>query len=350
MMISYISGLGTGFFKRVRVWDYLNSTETRPDVIPSSNKFIKIFCHLPVKSLIQFRSVSKEWMSLIDSSEFNSDYIIVQAQRKRLLLRVYTGYVADDLERGRYCWIIDDDDDTFPQYMISLRYSQSAKLVSKFVGSSHSLLYFNNEYLGEYDYFNRYVIWNPSIRKSVTIDVPYKGGGSVGFGVCPNSLDPKIVRINVQYDNDHKRNVWRVGVFTLSGRVWRSPLTKLPSKWVNFGFYAQTPLVIKGFIYCRVLTGVVQRERNGSNEKFHNVWLMDHVSKSFIKLFNVTLPERLWKVLGFRNNDQLIIVKNEYRMELVAYEPDSKQYNNLGLYADFMSSSGGSNDYERLIV
>ncbi|XP_071717886.1 putative F-box protein At3g47150 [Rutidosis leptorrhynchoides] len=292
---------------------------------------IKIFCHLPVKSLIRFRSVSKEWKSLIDSSEFNSNYIIGQAQRKRLLLRVYTGYVADDLERGRYCWIVDDDDDdTFPQHMISLRYSQSAKLVSKFVGSSHGLLCFNNEYLGEDDYFNRYVIWNPSIRKSVTIDVSYNGGGSVGFGVCPKSLDPKIVRINIAilpYDDYIPGPCDNFIVsFDLTSEEFKK--ISVPNKLSHNPFQIFN---LRGSI------GVVQREISGSNEEFHKVWLMDHVSKSFIELFNVTSPERWWKVLGFRNNDQLIIVKekiDEYRKELVAYEPDSKQFNNLGLYVD----------------
>ncbi|XP_071717873.1 F-box only protein 8-like [Rutidosis leptorrhynchoides] len=321
---------------------------------------IKIFCHLPIKSLIRFRSVSKEWKSLIDSSEFNSDYIVRQTQRPRLLLRVKTRYVADDPERGKYCWIVDDDD-SFPQHKISMTYPTSVKRLSnindevKLVGYSHGLLCFTGYYLGEDDdFFNRYVIWNPSIRKSVSIDALYYEHVHVGFGVCPNSLDPKIVRINmfdVPYDCHLElvNIVWRVEVFTLSGGVWRSPLIKLPRKWFNISLDRETPIVINGFIYwcadvgkerskiygniLRDSLGAVQSERNGSKE-VHNVWIMDHVSKLFTKLFSITLPERCY-VVGFRDNDQLIIgMINEKRgiYELVAYEPNSNQVNDLGLY------------------
>ncbi|XP_071717859.1 F-box only protein 8-like [Rutidosis leptorrhynchoides] len=363
---------------------------------------IQIFYQLPVKSLIRFRLVSKEWKSLIDSSEFKSDYIICQlAQRKRILLRVYRGYVDDDHEREEYCWIVDDDE-TFPQHKISFKYPWSVnrlknmKQDSKLVGCSHGLLCFTGE---DDDCFNCYIIWNPSIKKSVTIDSPnYRWAIAVtsGFGVCPNSLDPKIVKINTfdvpydydyDYDNDFlcTHRAWRVEVFTLSAGVWRSPLTKLPNKWYNINLESQTPVVLNGFIYwsayvgrmfidCNTIIsfnleseeftklklpselarlngdreldlfklreslGVVQSEFEGSKE-VHKVWLMDYNSKSFNKLFNLTLPE-MWDVIGFRDNEQLIIKMIDERFKysekrvvsgLVAHEPNSKHFNYLGL-------------------
>nr|GFA46485.1 putative F-box protein At1g32420 [Tanacetum cinerariifolium] len=46
------------------------------------------------------------------------------------------------------------------------------------------------------------ILWNPFIRKSVGIPVPYVYGSPygytlVGFGVCPDANDPKLVKINV---------------------------------------------------------------------------------------------------------------------------------------------------------
>ncbi|XP_071694988.1 F-box/kelch-repeat protein At3g23880-like [Rutidosis leptorrhynchoides] len=239
-----------------------------PDYIPSVIQ-IKIFYHLPIKSRLRFRSVSKEWKSLIDSSEFKSDHILGQTQRKRFLLKVYKGMNVDDPEyrgKGDSYWVVEDDD-IFPQNKISLTYPQSFNLllnkyglwynnVLEFVGSSHGLLCFTGCYVGEVDdCFNRYVIWNLSIRKSITIDALYYEHVNAGFGVCPNSLDLKIVRIirfYVPYCNvEHKLKnwVWRVEVFTLSARVWRSPLIKLPSKWVGIILKSRTPVVLNGFIY-----------------------------------------------------------------------------------------------------
>ncbi|XP_071717872.1 F-box only protein 8-like [Rutidosis leptorrhynchoides] len=362
------------------------------DYIPSIIR-IKIFCHLPVKSLIRFRTVSKEWMSLIDTSKFNSAYIVhQQAKRRRLLL--WGDYY-------QYCWIVDDDD-SFPQHKISLPFNRILNTEQiEFVGNSNGLLCFTGCYLTEDHYFNRYIIWNPTIRKSVLIDALYNKRIFVGFGVCPNTLDPKIVRIHIihvepnhhPYDDDLQQYVtrlWRVEVFTVSTGVWRSPLTKLPRKWFNIGLCYQTPLVINGFIYwcayvgfvtnktivsfdlgseefakvqvpsnladkyfelfkLRNSIGVVQLDDSiSSKEGVYNVWLMDHVSKSFIKLFNVTLPE-MWKVVGFRDNEQLIIQKTEkhlvekglpqYVTELVAYKPNSEHFNDLGLYVGCSSVS-----------
>ncbi|XP_071717868.1 F-box only protein 8-like [Rutidosis leptorrhynchoides] len=342
---------------------------------------IKILCRLPAKSLIRFRSVSKDWKSLIDSSNFNSDFIVHQARRKRLLL--WSDYTHNDC--------IVDVDDSIPQQKISLSHPLSfnrfycrlrKRKQMKFVGCSYGLLCYAGRYLSseDDDYFNCYVIWNPTIRKSVVINALYNKRIYVGFGVCPNTLDPKIVRINiihvsrddVQYD-DNKDKVWRVEVFTLRGRVWRSPLTKLPRKWLKIDLYRKgtgykTPLVINGFIYwcaysnstnmvvffdlgseefakvqvpsylyntfdifkLRNSLGVVGIDR----EEVHNVCLLDHVSKSFIKLYTFTLP-KMWswsKILGFRDDEQLIIIKRDndaHGSEFVAYDPNLKHFNGL---------------------
>ncbi|XP_071717875.1 F-box protein At3g57590-like [Rutidosis leptorrhynchoides] len=313
---------------------------------------IEIFYHLPVKSLIRFQSVSKEWKSLIDSPEFESDYIVSQAQRKRLLLRVNRGY-----------WVLDDDDDdTFPQHMISSRYPQSVNYFT-LVCSSHGLVCFiSGSYLGEDNnnnvlnrcdiFWNLYGTCGKLVEiESVAIDLPYNGGGSVGFGVCP------VVKIN---------NV----IFKREG----SRFIKLPSKWLNIQLSAQTSLVINGFVYWVVSTvvdcnyfilsfdltsdeftkidvpntlahnnfdififkeslSVIQREGTTfQGNEVYKVWLMDHVSKSFIVLFNVTLQPK-WRVVGFNDKDQLIIVYTDgYKAQLLAYNPNLSHLINLGVY------------------
>ncbi|XP_071717962.1 putative F-box protein At1g46984 [Rutidosis leptorrhynchoides] len=323
----------------------------------------------------------KEWKSLIDSSEFISDFIKRQPQRKRFLLTV--AYVDDEPERGENCWIVDDDDgdDSFPQNRISLTYPRSVNpllyqygdddIKLKFVGSSHGLICFTSSLslCGEADGLDQYVIWNPCIRKSVSIVGDYyKDKVFVGFGVCTNSFDPKICR-----------------------GMEKSPLTN--SEWFDIDLTYHPPLVSNGFIYwCAYVTkifgadrftsmivsfdlatekftkipvpdklsqrgfrlfklrgslGAIQvRESMDSNEEFHEVWLTDDVSKLLTKVFTITLPKNS-KVVGFRDNGQVIINKDEkhvvylqeggvegfeHRPELVAYDPDLKQIKDLGLH------------------
>nr|GEY36606.1 hypothetical protein [Tanacetum cinerariifolium] len=73
---------------------------------------------LPAKSLIRFRCVSKQWKSLIDSSEFIKNYQSMNAPH--LLVRYNVLQYDDDIDG--YISILDEyvsiiDNDTFPQHM-----------------------------------------------------------------------------------------------------------------------------------------------------------------------------------------------------------------------------------------
>ncbi|GJW70783.1 hypothetical protein Tco_0432754 [Tanacetum coccineum] len=117
------------------------------------------------KSLIRFRSVLKPWMAFIDSPEF----------------------IAYDV--------------TFPQQQqdFSPNVSDLVKQLkdSTVIGSScglwclHGYKNWPTEML---------VIWNPSIRISVGIVVPFVSSfckmTNFGFGVCPSTYDPTIVIIS----------------------------------------------------------------------------------------------------------------------------------------------------------
>ncbi|XP_071740405.1 putative F-box protein At1g32420 [Rutidosis leptorrhynchoides] len=364
----------------------------------------EILCRLPIKSLIRFTSVSKQWKSFIHSSEFNFNFMVRQAHRKCLItavddVDVENVDVVDDNFRkqclsGEERWpgcLIVDDDDTFPKRKVCLTYPRSLNQLKntylEFHGSSLGLLCFSANHIDEDDTFIRCVIWNPSIRKSIAIETPYYPNVKIAFGVCPKSLDPKIVKINmfdVPYglSYDEQRRVWRVEVFTLNSRVWRSPFVKIPSKWFDINFYEQTPpLVINGFIYWLRYASIHYTDRNADGRsymiisfdlateefmKIHvpdelahssfdifklgesvaisessprdcKVWLMDHVTKSFTELYSIKLPEPMTK-LGCTDNNQLIII--DYPSgELVAYDPDSKHLINLGIYVDCFTAS-----------
>nr|GEW65314.1 hypothetical protein [Tanacetum cinerariifolium] len=94
------------------------------------------------------------------------------------------------------------------------------------------------------------VLWNPSIRKSVAIRIPnvidsLYGYTCIGFGVCPHTNDPKLVKINV---TKTLSICWEVHVFTLSSRVWKAVYTGAPFKSCH-SFWDH--VFIDGLIYWR---------------------------------------------------------------------------------------------------
>ncbi|MFS8015860.1 putative F-box domain-containing protein [Helianthus anomalus] len=137
---------------------------------------------LPVKSLLRFQSVCKAWSSLIESSDFIAHY---RSQQQHLL-----------------------DDDIFPQQKVSLTFPVSVK----------EMLY----------YYPMIISSCHGLVKTVTVAVPTSDiyPTTLGFGVCRETGDPKIVNIryNDRWSQDNVTCIpSQVEVFTLSTGVWRSP-------------------------------------------------------------------------------------------------------------------------------
>ncbi|GKD25162.1 F-box domain containing protein, partial [Tanacetum coccineum] len=149
----------------------------------------EIMKRLPVKSLVQFRSVSKQWKSFIDCPEFIKTYHINHPNPKHHLLVRYNHVPT-------YTSIIDDN--TFPQQKFPLTAPEPLNLLSSVDG----LLCFYGLYKDIELETKMVVLWNPSVRKCVGIpipnvfDSPY-GYTRIGFGVCRDTNDPKLVKINV---------------------------------------------------------------------------------------------------------------------------------------------------------
>ncbi|KAF5764855.1 putative F-box domain-containing protein [Helianthus annuus] len=139
---------------------------------------------LPAKSLIRFRSVCKSWKSMIESSDFITGY---SGQHQHLLVR----YI--DCEPDYVSIIVDDD--TFPRQKVSVTVPQFVDMLKYYrtTGTSHGLLCLYNNRMA--------VIWNPSITKEAAVVLPNVPdnqiyGTVLGFWVCGETNDPKIVKIN----------------------------------------------------------------------------------------------------------------------------------------------------------
>nr|XP_043625637.1 putative F-box protein At1g50870 [Erigeron canadensis] len=226
----------------------------------------QIIKRVPVKALLRFRSVSKQWKSLIDSPDFAADYCVRQSQPHRLLIRYFYKYdsasYVDDNE-NKYVSVADDD--TYHQHQFpstTLPKSVNSFTCITIVGSSHGLFCFYG-YDGNQPFSYGYrdtesfmvVLWNPWIRKSVDVPVPNvlckQYGTILGFGVSPQTpKDPKIVKINSLFTSDIDTPVhipWRVEVFTLSSGTWKSPSNNLPCR--NSIIFHWSQVALDGVIY-----------------------------------------------------------------------------------------------------
>ncbi|KAJ0679619.1 putative F-box domain-containing protein [Helianthus annuus] len=277
---------------------------------------------LPVEPLIRFRTVCKAWKSLIDSSDFIRNHIKQQNQQHLLV-------------------------------------------------SSHGLLCL----FGPDD---KAVIWNPSIRKAVDVVLPDMVGDGIyvnvlGFGVCPETIDPKVIKIRI-YTEDVIP--WQVEVFTLSTRVWRSAYSSnVPSKCfcdrvdgrdgcgnliVSFDLTSEEFGEVKlpdCLTYTHKLSMLKLRESlavieasleevdlgRGYDKRVYHIWRMkDGVPKLFEKLFSIDYsPDgSVVYIRGFRKTGEALLgwlAPPDFNRTLAAYEPYSKAITNLGINGSYIS-------------
>ncbi|XP_076921308.1 F-box/kelch-repeat protein At3g23880-like [Bidens hawaiensis] len=316
----------------------------------------------PVKSLLRFRSVSKQWKSFIDGSEFITHHLLNNNTQHHLLIR----YMLDS--GIKYVSIVDGDH-SLPQHKF---YPVPPIANAKMLGSSHGLVCLFGSAPEPPN--KLFYVWNPSIRKCVRIVSPIDTY-IAGFGVCPNTSDPKIVAI---------KHGLKAEVFTLSTRAWRSVPMNMVSSSVAFS--GNPVVVIDGAIHWRgyernpnvnfneriIKFDLVSEEfgevalpdglvdvsswdisrfkeslavmgyrEDDAGKIVCDVWVMlkNGVSNSsFTKLFTVKNNSLCYiGVIGFRKNGQPIVVpSDEYlslESELQVYEPSSEQMNGIGIYS-----------------
>nr|XP_043632957.1 putative F-box protein At3g10240 [Erigeron canadensis] len=331
---------------------------------------VEIMKRLPVKALAVFRSVSKAWKSVIDSRLFVADYTNFH-QQHRLLIR----YMIDYKFGYYYQYVSIVDNDTLSRHEFQIVIANVPGSVVQLVGTSQGLLCLFGDYRVDDCIKKTAVIWNPSLGKSIAIDVPVVGDSDstvLGFGVRPDNLDPMIVTI------DYVEHCYEVMLFVLSSRDWRTPRGRLPPKSIVFSH--GTPVATDRCIYweacevsiylvvafdmvCETFTEINLPHcvaHRSSNEDFSismirgslallewyddvkkqgcDVWMMvdNGASKSFTKLFTInipSLPSLSTEVLGFRKNDQPIMQTAGYRhpASLELYEPRTGTIKKTGI-------------------
>ncbi|GJR89297.1 retrovirus-related pol polyprotein from transposon TNT 1-94 [Tanacetum coccineum] len=340
----------------------------------------EIIKRLPVKSVVQCRSVSKQWKSLIDSPKFIKSY---HSCKTHLFVKYK---LANDLKYVSFA-----DDDTFPNHKSSLTIPQPVSqlgYISTLTSVNGLLCFFGS--LQDVSDEKIAVLWNPSVGKTVSITISNSllipdGLTFIGFGVCPNTSDPKLVRINtIGFPTVLN---WEVEVFTLSAHVWKTVSNIPPTfRTCHLTF---NHVFVEGFIYWRaydnielapgilsnmiisfdlksdefgvvylpgrlvhtnglVLSkvyeslGLFEYYYNDGETRFCDVWIMkEGVTKSFTKMLSIKATHSWvrYRVLELRKNGEVIIenIDDTNSSILQVYEPSSGRISGVGINGSFGS-------------
>nr|GEZ80029.1 DEAD-box ATP-dependent RNA helicase 21 [Tanacetum cinerariifolium] len=243
------------------------------------------------------------------------------------------------------------DNNTFPQQKFPLTTPESLRLVRGAVtlGSDNGLLcyfgYHNDTQKGEP---LMAVIWNRIVRKSVAIATPktlYRLK-IVGFGVCPRTSDPKLVRISVVKEP----SMWVVEVSIDGVIYWRAYddielddglrsnfIISFDFKSDKFGEVCLPERLV--YSHCWLVANmneslVLLEYNDEGGMPVCGVWMRkDGENKPCTKIYTVKVEGRsVYNVLGFRKNGEVVLELGDYNneeTEIEVYEPSSGRINSV---------------------
>ncbi|CAK9158914.1 unnamed protein product [Ilex paraguariensis] len=328
---------------------------------------IEILTKLPVKSILRCILVCKAWHSLITSPNFivthlNRTILNSKIDHPTLFIRHY-----DKNDHNEH-YTLHREDETFGVSFSELEFPFKSPIgYFRIVGGCNGLICLSDDLFGDMETI---ILWNPSIRKSVTLPKPSKPKSPhmfvLGFGVDPMTQDFKVVRI-VYYKgffNGYEAPP-DVEIYTLSTGSWRSINSAAPSycmvefmwsqalvngvvHWIannrrfefrfrslivsfDLGEEVFDEIVLPDALAGEIATNLsisVFRESLAVIEYDKEigtmsccVWVMKEygVAESWTRLFNIDLEGTLEKIIGFRKNGEVLLSPRSCK--LVAYDP-----------------------------
>ncbi|KAI9110610.1 hypothetical protein K1719_018476 [Acacia pycnantha] len=166
--------------------------------------FTNILKRLPVKSLIRFQCVCKDWKNLFKTPSFVAEHNRHSTQQDSVLL-FKSGGLPCNPEHLRLCLINRD--------MQVLEYQAQPSLVRRcdIIGSSNGLLCLVHK--------SSFILWNPATREVLQVPKVLDLICFAGFGFSPVVNDYKIVRLALS--RLHGVRVCLVQVFSVSTWSWK---------------------------------------------------------------------------------------------------------------------------------
>ena len=262
---------------------------------------VDIMNRLPVKSLMQFRSVCKSWKAAIDCNDFIRRYGLNEVDDCDFIIT----YKLDNMG---FLFNVDDNLGFTPINTDLMLHT--LKPIA------------THEGVWCFSYIDNFmvVLWNPSIKRSVGVLVPsYKDQPDspkmvFGFGVTPGTLDPTILKINYPY---YGEGPWYVSMFTLTSGCWTIlGNDHLPRQTIRLKRSGQA--CVGGKIYWPASESFVNDD--GGVFKIYMLVSFDLISHRFVVIY---LPEQLsvsipfpFKISQFGNN---LVLWSSYYLEDIRF-------------------------------
>ncbi|KAI3698745.1 hypothetical protein L2E82_42539 [Cichorium intybus] len=332
--------------------------------------YVEILKWLPLNSILQCRTVCKSWNSVVSSNDFISAHhsltkSIIENRNQTVLIRYF------DRRRKLEKYIIGQDDETFGLQFSNIKFQYvSTRAYLRAVGYCDGVVCLSDDFFGS---LFMVVLWNPSIRKSIRVKVATEEHTGtqltvLGFGVCPRTHDPKLVRIVYPHDSSMPHNLPdspMVDVFSLTSDGWRQPLggnSKHPRNMIRITW---SQVCFNGVIHwvaceqqlkarhrCLIMSfdlvhevfdemplpdvlahhpvsnlsinthkgylAMLEYDMKKKKESC-GVWVMKEygVSGSWEKLYVIYLPRMLRNTVGFRKNGDMVVVLKNGRLVTV---------------------------------
>lgn len=347
-----------------------------------------IFTRLPVKTLLQIRSVCKLFSSIISNPTFISAHIkktINESHSHTLFLRYL---IEKERQQEHYLLFTDSSDhknSIFDEHncrKLDFPFKTRSKCHFRIVDSCNGLICLNDD--NDFD-TSGIILWNPSIKRFLNLPNPRvtsRNYGSymyvLGFGYDEKNDDYKVVRVAYKKGRSGRDLIPpEVELYSLNSRSWRSFNAGAPAYGI-FGYtWSQAfvngavhwvgydPCVVKGNESCGLivafdLSDEVFREvmlpscleqhawdvyitvfwgklavlhyDYGAHKNFCSVWVMEEygLADSWKKLYTVDLRGGLRNLIGFLRNDEVIGVT--IRGKLLSYDLITSRINNLRLH------------------
>ncbi|KAG8650182.1 hypothetical protein MANES_07G010100v8 [Manihot esculenta] len=346
----------------------------------------RMFSSFPVKLLLKCRCVCKAWDSLITDPSFIDKHLKKTAARKSELL-LFRYYIDVEAFKGNEHYFLYK---TFPENPVEELHCP-LKGFARFiniVGSCNGVICLSDDFNGTYT--DRAALWNPSVRKIVSIPCPnvsFKSHGpffhSLGFGFDSTTEDYKLVRVAYIGDDDFDfiDIPPLVEIYSLRERHWKRVDNNLnyviSCHWVGstpetgggvgqviVTFSLEDELfremeipecLVKEYSFMDIaafdgsILLVPFMKKNGKEDWF-SVWIMREygVARSWTKLFSFSKAERVERLVAFRQNGEVLLAKTGGK--LVSYDPNTKKITATGIvgYANLVLI-GESNEFTEIM-
>ncbi|THG07973.1 hypothetical protein TEA_006733 [Camellia sinensis var. sinensis] len=213
---------------------------------------VEILQRLPTKSLIQFRSVSKSWNSLITSPNFINSHLnhsltsnTYKNSYDNLPLLIVRQCISVPPPRTEHYKLCIDTEEAFDEYKQLEFPFKTCRLNFFFaIGSAKGLFCFFEQ--------DRYFLWNPSIRKSMAMPKPTikTSFHRHGFGFDPRNNDYKVVRIDNFYPTKDEPTT-HIEVYSLNAGLWKMSSTAINSypDGITLGYTERFASYLEGAVH-----------------------------------------------------------------------------------------------------